>query len=108
MIYEPIDCCPPDEPGMATCNRFDSVQIENIYEGLRSIQIPAELIWRVDCLLREMTMQGSTSAPLEVHYEGIGEHRWIATLGGISRSSSTAWGAITELGKAIETRQGKQ
>jgi hypothetical protein len=93
------------ESSVATCNRFDSVQIENVYEGAKSIQIPAEMIWRLDCLLREMTMRGSTSPALEVHYEGIKEHTWIASLGGVSRSSSTAWGAVSELGKAIE--QGK-
>ena len=93
------------ETGVATCSRFDSVQIENVYEGPRSIQLPAELIWRVDCLLREMNQRGSTSAPLEIHYEGIKEHCWVATLGGLSRSSSTAWGAISELGKAIESKR---
>lgn len=94
------------ESNVATCNRFDSVQIENVYDAPpKSIQIPAEMIWRVDCLLREMTQRGSTSPALEVHYEGIKEHVWIASLGGVSRSSSTAWGAITELGKAIERQK---
>lgn len=70
-----------------------------------SVQLPVNLIFAADVLLREMCMRGNTSAELTIK-RGVnptGESCWLATWGGWTCWNSTPWGAVERLGRAVET-----
>lgn len=92
------------------CNRSDGVKIHNWNDkgDPLSIMIPAELIFNIDYLLREVTVKGIDGAQLTVHWEGIKDINYVAEFGTFRCAGSTPWDAIARLGKTIrDFKQGR-
>ncbi len=88
------------------CGRSDSVKIHNPNDqgNPLSVQIPAELVYAADTMLRDMLHQGQQSPELMVKHvtnDACGTF-WLAEYGGLKGISMTPWGAIRDLGRKIE------
>ena len=88
-------------------NRGQSIRIHNPNDcGLPvTTNIPANMIFLADVVLREMCYRGETSPELRLYLfkDGNGLSRWHCEFGAIRTWSVTPWGALQGMGRQLES-----
>jgi hypothetical protein len=91
---------------VVNCHRAETLKIHNPNDDGNplSVQLPADMVFCADTVLRQMCMRGAEAPDLIMRRTvgGTGSTMWLARFGGYSGSGVTPWAAMADLGHKLE------